>query len=482
MPVSRLRLPVFLMAIGLTTATSLAQSARAVQEKVNETIRSVSEGNKSYRPLFDAYLDMTPAPTRTGSVTPDFNVDTIHNGMDDWDAVRSWAVANVRIADIIIENQNKTIFGLPYGTDGLSQTYIDRGLVAHVGVDGDLRRLEFRYFEAIETILAFATADAYRKLEAGQGDEAVELILGTLFILDQLTGRDFLDEKLRAIRLMNSFLHATRDMMHVFRNTLTIDHFNRLAREIPFVRVDLMTMPSGDRLVAEALIESVFTESGEAEPARFVEVFAALQSREEPLTRFGAAKRWRMVSLVHSSRQGSLERLQLVYDDWWRRWMIRAYDPLLEIPTQYSRTNAVRYAAVTYAMRDIESLFRARRHLVANVNGTAMAAAVNGYRLRFGTEPEDVKRAYAVFILKRTDLDPYDRDWGPFRYRYISGRQLSINTELYGFIPVEGGILYSLGENQQNNRGEEHSDDGVTGDIVFWPALRAIARERGIIP
>ena len=86
-------------------------------------------------------------------------------------------------------------------------------------------------------------------------------------------------------------------------------------RERP-VRLEL---PEGDRIHIELLLESVFDSRGQADERKFAEIFGNLQARQSPLTRFGSKKQWARLAQYHSTLDLSKEKLEDVYDDWWRR-------------------------------------------------------------------------------------------------------------------------------------------------------------------
>ena len=43
-------------------------------------------------------------------------------------------------------------------------------------------------------------------------------------------------------------------------------------------------------------------------------------------------------------------------------------------------------------------------------------------------------------------------------------------------VPVSGVLVFALGADGQNGGGKKASADGLTGDFVVWPALRAVSR------
>ena len=34
----------------------------------------------------------------------------------------------------------------------------------------------------------------------------------------------------------------------------------------------------------------------------------------------------------------------------------------------------------------------------------------------------------------------------------------------------------------EDDRAREHTDDGLTGDVVFWPPMQALQRQQGLLP
>ena len=119
--------------------------------------------------------------------------------------------------------------------------------------------------------------------------------------------------------------------------------------------------------------------------------------------------------------------------------------------------------------------------LIAEVNGTAIAAGICGHKRTFPDYPREQSMVYSSFSRKRNDADPFDRNLSPFKYRVVSSRH-SIDT-LAGRLWVEAGtgLLYSRGLDNDDGRGDLYTADGSEGDIVFWPPIRALQREQGLI-
>ncbi len=471
------------IAIGGSAAAQTAEVLRTLN--TDDTVKG-TDRSKSYPVLFDAYLELDPPPME---ISDDFNIRTISPKMPRWAAVSDWVESNPGMADAILACLDRNILGLPYGEDEVKSQYRDAGLFAAVGGDGSLRSIDFPYLHAMDVIATYGTAEIYRLFEAGQTDRAMQLTIAYQWMLRQLCDREFLEEKLMGITLLIEALGNVRSTFYLYQDDISAEQFRALAwYDVPHLRPDRnrLLIPEGDRIVSEALLEEVFdARTDQPDPEQFARAFAEIQSANEPLTRFGAARRWRMIAAVHGSLEASKERLQLIYDDWWRRWRVQEYDAILETETQFERTNPVRYAAVIYSMQDIQDVFDIRNQLIASVNGTAVAAGLCAYKKTFGVFPDDKEKAYGQFIRKRiSDIDPYDEDFGVLGYRLLTSDE-SIDT-VWGRLTLAKGqcVLYSISADHVNDRAREHSDAHIAvdgADFVFWPPIKTLAREQGNI-
>lgn len=440
-----------------------------------------TEESKSYRMIFDAYRNMTDPPMEVG---PNFNMRTIHAEMDNWSAVAGWAESNAELAEAILNVPDTTIFGMPYGARYIQSTYREADLMAEIAPGNELRKSRFPYLDAIETVSAYTTAEVYRRFESGQSEQAIELIASHLILMRQLCDRLFLVEKRYSIQGLRHALANLRDVMYVYQDEINPQQFYNIGfYDVPFLRPgrQFLFMPEGDRIVSEALIKQAFDQREQADAERFRDIFAGIQAEEKPLTRFGAARRWEMVAQLHASLEASLNRLKLIYDDWWRRWRVHAYDPILDIKSQFENTNSVRYAAVLFSMKDISDLFAIRRNLIADVRGTALSAGLCAYNRQYGTYPNAIENIYGEFARKSVDSDPYDRETGPFGYIYLSSRHPVDTNNGRLWIERNNGILYARGVDHEDNRADTHTPDGSDGDIVYWPPIRSLQREQGLI-
>ncbi len=466
-----------------SVASSAWGNLAEVLNELNNDKQTVkgNEESKSYKVLFDAYLDLDEPPMALDEF---FNQNTIHPGMADWSTVVGWAESNPKMAQAILESREKIMIGLPYGLEQVPQSYRDAGLVAEVSAEKNILSIDFPYLNALDVISTYVVVESYRLCEAGKTKEALDLSIAHVYLLRQFCDRQFLDEKMNSIILLVDALRNLRDLFYVYMDKITTDEFVNISwNEMPYLNCDRnhLFMPEGDKVVSEALIKSVFTDDG-ANQELFASTFAAIQSADAPLTRFGAARRWMRIALVHDSLQSSLDRLQLVYDDWWRRWRVQEYDPILDFPSEFDITNPIRYAAVIYSMQNIEELFNIRNLLVAEINGTAISAALCAYHKTFNAYPDATEKTYGQFLRRNiSDIDPFEYSFGFVRYRRLDERKPLDTSAGRLWLETGQGVLWVLGQDHENNWAELHTGDGAEGDIVIWPPIKSISREQGLL-
>lgn len=481
-------LPSLMLPAAFAQSGTPASFAAVVDALNDQPSQRVTEVKRSWRAVFDAYLDMTAPPFKIGappvggSPVQHFEIDTVHPKMKEWAKISEWAKANGAIGVMLDKVRDSVGFAMPYGKANVDAKYQAKGLFVDVGVDGNLRRIEYPYMAAIDTIATYSIVEMYRRLEAGEPKEAFKVAIDGARLLRHLCDRVMLVEKSHFFELLSDSLAAQRDAMWVYRDRIPNDVLRDIAiKEYPFLAPgrSRLEMPEGERIVAEALLREVFDSRGQAEPDSFGLVFGELQAKDKPLTQFGAAKRWSRIAAVHGSLDASLQRLVNIYDDWWRRWRMRAYDPMFDLPTELSRTNPIRYGAVIYSIADIQTLFDSRKRLVAEVGGVAMAAGMCGYRNDFKSDPDDREKTYATYVRKSSDFDPWDKGYGRLLYRFLGTQRKAVDTPA-GRVWVEGGVLYARGKDHEDGDFGDHTADGSFGDMILWPPMRALEREQGL--
>ena len=484
---SRIGFPILLLASTAVTSTSGWSQDAAVLSALNKPLKDVSEKNKSPTAIVTAYLKLTPPPIEFGD---GFNQASVWPKMERWAEVSRWAKANAPMGEALVAAQFSSIFGLPYGTAGVDPAWVKAGVSISMAQSAELGRVQYGYFTAVRAIGAYATAEMYRRGEAGEFQEAFAVGIAYSRLLRQLCEQSMLEEKLFALENLAESLSVQRDFIWSFLDKIPVAVLQNVAlKEYSFLKpsdnekLRRLQMPEGDRIVAEAVLRKALTlNAGDTalDPEKFAGVVGSQASEEGALQRFNTQEMWRRISAVHGSLEASNDKLADVYDDWWRRWRVRPFTTLHQMATELSRTNPIKYAAVVSMVRDLEKAFVWRNVVIAEVNGTIMAAGLAGYYGEFKqTWPKERERAYAVFFQKKFDFDPYDKKYGRLQFKQLRDRQ-AIETPL-GRVWATGCLVWALGGNHEDDDGSQHSTDGIVGDLVIWPPIRALAREQGLM-
>ncbi len=476
------------LAMCITTHVD-AGSRDDVIEKLNNLPSTDGEENaKSWKIFFNACLELTPPPN---PVSDKFNMNTVWTGMEGWAAVSDWAKQNEHMTKAFIETGRRPMIGLPYGSEKVPNEYVANDIVAEIGVEGNLHVSHFGYMDTVELACLWATAELYRLFDAGENERAIQLLMSELIVLRKFCDREFLKEQMTFMPMLGNALANTRDMFYTYRESITTTEFRFFSKDgIPYIRTDStrLMMPEGDRFVGEVLLGELFDSIGAPDPEKFKTILADFQSNQEPLSRFGAAKHWKSISALHLGRDDSLARLNKIYDDWWRRWKLRQFHPQLSAASEFKKSNPVTYAAVNLIIRDIQDLFQERDILATQINGTAVSAALCGYKNHYGAYPASIKMMYAQLLHRANNLDFFRRlplrteaDWslysypvGPLHYRKIKTKtKIKILADEV-FVNAGQCLLYSESLNNEDDRGTEEGKDAI-----FWPPLKSLQRKAG---
>ena len=486
-----IRLLIVMSFLAIVTAPTFGGSRADVLKELNSSASTEgSEDVKSWRIFFDACIEMTDPPF---PLSDTFDMNTVWPGMEDWPKVVAWTQENEHMAGVFIESANRALIGLPYGAENVPEEYLTNDIIAEIGVDGQLHSFHFGYVHSVKLACLWSTAELYRQFEAGSTKQAIRLLMSELIVLRKFCDREFLKEQLTFMPMLADALSNTRDMFYTYRESLSPAQFRSFAKEgIPYLRADSarLLMPEGDRVVGKALVSELFTATGDPDPAQFREVLTDVQASQEPLTRFGAAKYWKSNASEHHGRDTSLDRLNKIYNDWWRRWKFRQFHPQLTVDSEFKKSNPVKYAAVIMIIRDIQDLFLERDLLATKINGTAVSAALCGYKNHYGVYPASIKMMYAQLLHRANNLDMFrklplrsEADWslyaypvGVFHYRKIDKKTRIEVSKLEMFVQAGQCLLYSESLDNEDDRG---LDGGK--DLILWPPLKMLQRKAGLL-
>ena len=118
-----------LAAIALLAAPAVRADDQRAVDALNAPAKVIKDTSKSWKPLFDAYLAMTPAPAVKGGL----RATGIWPGMPEWDAVKAWAAANPKMGEALVAAQAMVAFAMPYGRGAVPPAYVERGVFIGIG-------------------------------------------------------------------------------------------------------------------------------------------------------------------------------------------------------------------------------------------------------------------------------------------------------------------------------------------------------------
>ena len=471
-----------------TTATPTAAIAKdpttsaAVLKELNAFWMGVSEKNRSAPILFPAWIAATPMPVDIAP-TP----ENIWPGMEGFAEWKKWVVANPDLRNAILKAQNCFVIGIPYGEEGLDAKWKTKGLAALPGyAPGD--QAAFGYLNAVRGLTAYTVICMYLDAEAKKFDATFDLSLAMLRVLRQVSEQRMEAEKLFGMNTMSRLLEANRVFMAANIEQLPVATLQRIAlKGYAFIkpgdneRLKRLELPEGDRIILTESMRSAFNDSGQPNATYFANEFGKTQSMNSPLTRFGATARWRDLATVHGPLVASQEKLVAIYDDWWRRWRMRFYDPILDSSTQFSKLNQSKYAVVTFFVENLQQVFDARLRLIAEIDGTALSAALCGFYIDSAHQwPRELALAFPIYGMQRMNFDPFDKGYGNLNYRNLGDKSQPLGTP-WGQVSVTGAVLWSFGPDHEDDGFDQHDPADGTGDLVFWPPPRFLARSAGLL-
>jgi len=470
----------------LTCVAALAAPARADDRAavtaLNAPMKSVQDDSKSWRMVFEACAAMTAPPVKA----EELDALAVWPGMQGWDQVKAWAAANGPVREALMNAQKRRVFGAPYGRGSVPPAMVEKGLYVGIGDGVKVSVAEPRYLRVLDLMTGYVTAEMYRLGEEGKFDDAFDLGIATLRVLRQVADQHLLEEKSWALSEMCDLCSVQRDVLQTFLDKVPAATLKRVAKSgYPMVhpsdseRLRRLEMPEGDRVLAEAMLLQLFDSRGQPDSSKFASTMGDLQAREEPLGAFGAARRWQSIAQVHGSLDLTRKALTNIYDDWWRRWRLGYYEEQLQKPTKISVTNKVRYAMVLLMVKDLERAFFLRQRLNAELNGTVLVFGVCASYRDSGSWPRGIDTTYTQYTVKRFDRDPWNPEWAKGagdRWQYeVLASPRPIETD-FGRLEVSGALVFSYGADRQDGRAAKATMDGVSGDLVVWPALRALSR------
>lgn len=495
----------FLVAGVVAAAGWMNGQAQAQKElaAINAPIQRISGDNRSYTVYFQAWSLMNISDPRT----PAHDV-VLTPGTKRYSDVLAWAgeAAQQAAVKALLERgaggvnaTERKSFGMPYGTkdvQGVSSDMAAADFVVYV--DGErLWGPEFAYFPAFDDVASLLHAEAYRRAEAKEYEGAIAALIGSCRMYRQMCDRAYIAEVDRGFARLSDRVADVRAFMWYFRDALSVDQFKTIALELARLDVDLIGLPTAERICGEQLVEQLYGADNRPKNEPFARTMAALEAQKDPLAQFERAAVWNMIVDKQAAKDEARAKVIALSDDWNRRWRLRSYDPqLATLRTEFEKTDPVSFALPLAILTQPQELFEARFYLRAQLNGSVTSAGLCAWQKRENGKlvegekamgaPQRLSQIQPIFVEEEASMtDPYDINYRAMRYTIIRKTDKDLAWQPYEVvlehrtvqIPEGWPFLYSVGPDRFDESGKRQlqmsGGDFVTarGDLIFWPPV-----------
>jgi len=501
------------VACAAVLCVSAAACADEYVDRVNALYEQIQPNRRSDEVLLPLLAKMAPPPA--GVDRPIAAALRPPTGAV-WGEARAWAAdpaqqALIRALDRVtsVEDYRTAFaFGQAYGAEGVPIDQVRRGLYTELGDPPLLAGAKFGDMPKLRDLACLVQVEATRLQSEGDPAGALDVLGDWVFFARQMMDRAFASEARFGYEQLGLGLHRIRDVVRVDdagAKQITPDQLasviERLDPRRGFLGLDRLTLPQGDRIAAEQLLNRVLAKGGGVNRATFAPTMASLNAGDRPLRLFGEASTWDSAAATQSDYATTREALRSLYGDWEARWVADPYSTLLGLEPESATVLAdprltVLSTVLARGRGSPDDLFDLRDVVRTEIVGTRDALAIVAYTRNFRSFPRVIESVRPQWI-DRIEADPYnpDRAHGkvpPLQYfvpeRDTNGPHeiLIVSTGSEDFptfrkpLYREDFVLYSFGPDRTKDWAKEveNSVNAARGrDYLLWPPLLSLARE-----
>jgi hypothetical protein len=399
------------------------------------------------------------------------------------------------------EGRGKTWeIGQPYGAIDANPDMVMVGMYTELGDPPLLAQAEIKWLPRMQAALTLVQIEATRLQAEGKPAEAMDLVLRGVFLGRQLAGRGLFAEMNLGFEAMVVGLARLRDLayqdMRADQPKLTPEQIRDLIARMRdrngVLQIDRIELPLGDRLAAEQLISRIMKADGSVEPDAFARTLSRIAARQRAMRLFSEDAKWSAIAKLHADGKASINAIEQVFGDWAKRWRLNLWDPVLKLPTDFSRLSRTKFAAVEVFLADVGVLFSRRTELQVELVGTRSALGHYGYFLqmrRFAPDSASIKPAF----VPGNELDPFDPTLSQWMTLMVPGRGtaspiraavfprlLSVSyTQFEVSFGPETFVMYSMGPKASRAGGKRFTQMTFDnqGDYLIWPPMLSLIRQ-----
>ncbi|MDQ7013433.1 MAG: hypothetical protein Q9O74_06000 [Planctomycetota bacterium] len=517
------RAALFVAMVGVMLVVSPARADEFV-DRVNAAYADIRDERRSDPIILAALAEMEHAPAM---LTDQRQAALYPASGSAWSQLAEWAAASSQATaldalDSITKEQDyrrAMVFAQPYGLEQVGAdpeqiAFIQAGLYTDLGDPPLLAAAQHLYLRKFDDLAKLVHVEATRRLEAGDGAGALDVLADLIQFGRQILDREFHAEKVWAFEAMILAAERMRDVAYNDGRgaaSLTAEEFKTAIDRLLDVRgpisIERIRLPKGDFIAGEQLIATVMEPRGRIRPEVFASTMSRLESTERPLRLFGEAARWRDAAQMHVGWERANKTLDSLRNDFDFRWSLSPFDPQMARAFAIeglfsSQVVADRVAAVSRSVPDMRDLFVLRQLLRTELLGTQNALGLAAFHVQNGRFPLDLSGIRPKYI-KDVGIDPFNPAVADGRVPTLkffvpvrdtadrfSGQpntpphEISILVDDAPNVSIllreDQFVLYSVGADGSAQWADEvqNSPDAPPGrDYLLWPPVLSVVRD-----
>lgn len=446
---------------------------------LNDRLPKADPSDHAWPIYRDALLSIPGGPDNYPDALP---------GEENWPQMVEWLRAHRDIVEKLRAGTAKPVFGLAYsfqyGPEDrqlLGPTLLQANLNGWGPLSNNVAIYALPPTNRVRVISALLAYDTHLAAQEGDGERAQRNLVAILDLAAQLRHRDFLITDLvsmgitlQAVNTASRVLIASPEH---FDDRFIAEYSHRLsAFRVPG---DLITF-EGERIVFQQLLQNVFTDDGNGDgriTAGLTSHVYLSQAAADPmnedvnaaqLTRAAAFAAAPAALFTVASRKQMLERYDQslsVLESSLDRPFRESRETLEKLWADHNGATSMRYVFADLAFPSFARTFSSTERVLAQVDATVIAFAIERWRREHGRYPESLDALVPVYL----PAVPPDRvDGEPVRYLLKEGKPVIYSVGSDG--DDDGGRPPVNGQGEERQEwGTLWSDRVIDGDWIIYP-------------
>ena len=488
---------------------AVAPQARADDfvDRVDSYYKDVAASQRSDTVLLPLLVKVAAPPAAVASVN---SAALLPASSASFVAASAWATAEPQkdaleaLKKVTSQTEWKKAFAFaqPYSFAAVDPDLVIANAYTFLGDPPTLASARHLYLPLLNQLASLVHVEATRLAAEGKPADALDLVIRLTFLARSMADRAFMQEQTWGYDTMVLGLQRLRDIAYVDSRSanpvLTPDQLKditeRLQDRAGLMGTDRLLLPRGDKVAAEQIISQLFIPRGGPNPDTFGRSLARIGSKERPLRLFSETARWDGVLKLHANELDARAQLEAIYNDWAKRWQLSPFEPIQRAPSDYSRLDKTRYAALDAVLGDLGVLTTRRLELRAEMAATRTALGMYAFARANRTFPRDITAIRPSFLAKM-DADPFSPEgknpefFVPIRDALKRPNEDPKPHEIQIF-PATGDpfavslrddqfVIFLIGSDRAANNARKATQmvEDRAGDFLVWPPVLSLVRQ-----